>query len=146
MSLIKWRESDLIPRFSGMVENLFRDDDFAADFWTRKSMVPLVNIKDTAENYIMEFAVPGLKKDDFNVELKDNMLCVSCEKELSDEKKDDNFTRKEFSYEKFSRSFWLPENVKADKIEADYRDGVLMVTIPKLEVKEPNPSKKIKIG
>lgn len=146
MSMIKWRDSDLIPRFSGMVENLFRDDDFTADFWTKKSMVPMVNIRETAENYLMEFAAPGLKKEDFNVELKENTLCVSCEKEISNERKEENFTRKEFSYEKFNRSFWLPENVKADKIEAEYHDGVLIVTIPKMEAKEPNPSMKIKIG
>jgi HSP20 family protein len=109
-------------------------------------MVPMVNIRETAENYLMEFAAPGLKKEDFNVELKENTLCVSCEKEISNERKEENFTRKEFSYEKFNRSFWLPENVKADKIEAEYHDGVLMVTIPKMEAKEPNPSKKIKIG
>ncbi|MEZ4950901.1 MAG: Hsp20/alpha crystallin family protein [Saprospiraceae bacterium] len=146
MSLIKWSNADLVPRFSGMVENLFRDDDFSGEFWTKKSLVPMVNIKETDESYEMAFAVPGMKKEDFNIELKDNMLCVSCEKEVSDEKKEEHFTRKEFSYESFSRSFWLPENVKPEAIKAEYMEGVLKVLVPKMQPKEPNPSKKIEIS
>jgi HSP20 family protein len=147
MSLVKFRNGGLMPRFSEMIENFFRDDDF--DFvspWRKEAHMPAVNIRETETEFVMDFAAPGLKKDDFVIEVKDNVLLVSCERKFEKEEKEENFTRREFSFTSFKRSFWLPENANADKILAEYKEGVLHVSVPKMKIKEPEKIKTIKIS
>lgn len=144
--IIKWRERDVMPSFSKMVENFFRDDDFYNNFWTREHRMPLVNVKDTDKSFLLDVAAPGMKKEDFILQVKENVLIISAEKEEKKEEKDDDFTRKEFSYSSFSRSFWLPENVREEAISAEYKDGVLHIDVPKSEVTKAEPVKKIKIS
>lgn len=103
-------------------------------FGSGKSLTtPAVNIIENKNHYEVSVAAPGLKKDDFNIDLEENMLMISCEKEENKEEKDERFTRKEYNYTSFRRSFTLPDEVIKDKIEAVYQDGVLKITLPKTE-------------
>ena len=95
--------------------------------------MPAVNITEHKDDYQVALAVPGLKKDDFKIDVAGNMLTISCEKEDTKEEKEKKFTRKEYSYSSFSRSFTLPEEINKEKIEAKYEDGVLKLTLPRKE-------------
>ena len=112
-------------------------DDFFRpfNFWDteRTLTVPAVNIEENKEQYELSLAVPGMKKSDFNINVENNMLTISCEKEEKSEKKQKNGYRNEFNYSSFSRSFALPEEVIKDKIDARYEDGVLKLSLPKKE-------------
>jgi HSP20 family protein len=105
----------------------------------RTMNVPAVNITEHKDEYQVSLAAPGLKKDDFNIAVDGNMLTISSEKEENKEEKDKRFTRKEYSYSSFSRSFTLPEEINKEKIEAKYEDGVLKISLPrKEEAKKPS--------
>lgn len=107
---------------------------FENDFFTGRSMnVPAVNIIDNKEDFVVSLAVPGMKKDDFNIDVEGNMITISCDKEEKKEEKDSRYTRKEYNYSSFSRSFTLPDEVMKEKIEARYEDGVLKLMLPKKE-------------
>jgi HSP20 family protein len=95
--------------------------------------VPAVNVTENKDQYNVSLAAPGLKKEDFKIDIDANMLNISSEKEEKFEEKDEKFTRKEYSYNSFSRSFTIPEDVKMEKIEANYFDGVLNITLPRKE-------------
>ena len=97
----------------------------------RTVKVPAVNITEHKDEYLVSLAAPGLKKDDFKIDVDGNMLTISSEKEESKEEKDKKFTRKEYSYSSFSRSFTLPEEINKEKIEAKYEDGVLKISLPR---------------
>lgn len=108
--------------------------------------VPAVNIVEDKNDYKVSLAVPGMKKDDFNIDVEGNMLTISSEKEESKEEKDEKYNRKEYSYSSFSRSFTLPEEVNKEKIEAKYEDGLLKLMLPKKEeVKKLAASKHIAV-
>ena len=108
--------------------------------------MPAVNITENKDDYKVSVAAPGLKKDDFKIDLEGNMLTVSCEREDSKEDKEARYTRKEYSYSSFQRSFALPEEINQEKIEATYEDGVLKVVLPKKdEAKKMALSKHIAI-
>jgi HSP20 family protein len=102
-------------------------------FFGKIMKVPAVNVIETKDFFMVSLAVPGLKKNDFKIDIEGNMLTISSEKEEEKEEKDLRFTRKEFNYLSFSRSFTLPEEVKREKIEAIYEDGILKLTLPKSE-------------
>lgn len=107
-------------------------------FWGRTMNVPAVNITEQKDDYVVSLAAPGLKKDDFKIEVDGNMLTISSEKEESKEEKDKRFTRKEYNYSSFSRSFTLPDEINKEKIDARYEDGVLKISLPrKEEAKKP---------
>jgi HSP20 family protein len=95
--------------------------------------VPSVNISEDSDQYKVALAAPGLKKSDFNIKVDGNMITISSEKEEKKEEKEVKFTRHEYSYSSFSRTFTLPDEVNQDKIEAVYSDGVLTLTLPKRE-------------
>lgn len=101
--------------------------------WKKTLTVPAVNVTENKDDYRVTVAAPGLKKSDFNIDVEGNMLTISSEKEESKEEKDARYTRQEYSYSSFSRSFTLPEDVKQDNIEATYEDGVLKLKLPKKE-------------
>lgn len=108
--------------------------------------VPAVNITDEKAEYKVALAVPGMKKDDFNIDIEGNLLTISCEKEVSKEEKEKKFTRKEYSFSSFSRTFTLPEEVNKEKIEAHYENGVLSLSLPKKEeTKKLSSSKHIAV-
>lgn len=108
--------------------------------------MPRVNITETDEDFRVEMAAPGMKREDFHVELDNDTLVIWSE--LSDNQEENNasYTRREFSYESFRRTFHLPNTVEADKIRAKYEDGILRLSIPKKEEAKRKPARKIKIS
>jgi HSP20 family protein len=130
--------------------NLF-DEFFSNDYhpvffdWDGGRSLPAVNITESKKDYKVEVAAPGLTKNDFKINLDENVLTVSSEKEVKNETQEEDVLRKEFSYSSFSRCFTLPETADADKIKASHKDGVLSITIPKKEVKN-TPAKEIKVS
>lgn len=98
---------------------------------SRSMKVPAVNITEEKNQYLVSMAAPGLKKEDFKIDLDGNMLTISSEKEESSEEQNKKFTRKEYSYSSFSRSFTLPEEINKDGIVAKYDNGVLNITLPR---------------
>ncbi len=111
------------------------------------STLPSVNIMDTENSFEIEVAAPGMSKKDFKVELNNNILTISTENENSKEDKNENYTRKEFSYQSFLRSFRLPENkVDGNMINAKYKNGILLVSLPKKEEAKLKPVRMIEIG
>ncbi|MGZ5135761.1 MAG: Hsp20/alpha crystallin family protein [Flavitalea sp.] len=109
--------------------------------------IPAVNIKETANAFEVEMAAPGMTKKDFRIELDNNVLAITSEKSMEQEQKDDErYSRKEFSYQSFQRTFTLSkEVVDDDKIEARYENGVLHLVIPKKEEAKQKPARKIEI-
>lgn len=137
----------MLPLFNTMVENFFANDNDFESWWKGAKSMPAVNVVENDQNYVMEVAAPGMKKEDFNIEVKEGMIVISAENKREAEKKDDNFTRREFSYSKFTRSFRLPENVKPEEIAANYEDGILTLNLPKKEMAKPSENvKKIAIS
>jgi HSP20 family protein len=133
MSIIRYNPADFVPStFSNLVDRFFNES------LTRNggsSFVPKVDIIENETAFEIHFAVPGLTKEDFNIEVKDNYLTVSGERKFSNEKKDKNFHSIETSYGSFKRSFSLPETVNAEKAQANYNNGILELTLPKDEKK-----------
>ena len=111
----------------------------------RTMNAPAVNITEQKDQYLVSLAAPGLKKDDFKIDVDGNMLTISSEKEESKEDKDKKFTRREYSYSSFSRSFTLPEEINKEKIEAKYEDGVLKISLPRKEEAKKASAKQIAV-
>ncbi len=118
------------------------------NFSDTRTTIPAVNIRETNENFEVEMAAPGMKKSDFKIELDGNLLTINSEATKQTEENDgERYTRREFSYQSFQRSFTLPkEVVDADKINARYEDGVLRLLIPKKEEAKPKPAKMIAVS
>ena len=106
--------------------------------------VPAVNTREADDAYYLEVDLPGVKKENISIDVEDNALRISGERKLQEERKDEDFYRVESVYGKFERVFSLPEDVDADKIEAEMEDGVLQIKIPKKQTIE-NAPKKIEI-
>lgn len=118
---------------------------FTSNFNTGMS-VPKVNIKETADAFMVEVAVPGLKKSDFKLDLDNHVLTISTESKEENEHKEENYTRREFGYSSFKRTFTLPDSVNDEKINANYTDGILSVLLPKKEEAKQKPARSIKIS
>ncbi len=136
MSLIPWRRGDWLPAFNSMVENFFNDEDFF-NTWKVAATVPAVNVVETDTAYHLELAAPGMKKEDFNVAIKNGMLTISAATKTESEEKKDHYARREFSYSAFSRSFRLPENAMPENVNATYQDGILKMSLPKKVISKP---------
>jgi HSP20 family protein len=111
----------------------------------KKMNVPAVNVKETDKAYEVELAAPGLSKKDFKITAEDGILTVSSEKKDEMEQKEKGYTRKEFEYSSFSRSFNLPQDVNEEDIKAIYEDGVLKLIIAKTVVSQPKLKKAIEV-
>lgn len=148
MSLVKWKNSDVFPSITEWMDDFFDKDFFPFQSKLAKmgTLVPAVNIKETKENYTFEVAVPGVNKEDLNLSVKNGLLTISSEKKEEKEDKKEDYTRREFSFNSFSRSFSLPEHIDEDKIQASYDKGVLNLLIPKKEANEDHKNKKIEIS
>ena len=146
MTLVK-RNSDTL--FPSLFDNFFSRDlmDWNnSNFSNTNTTLPAVNIRENDQEFTIEVAAPGMKKDDFNINLDNNQLCISSETKNETENKEENYSRKEFSYQSFSRSFRLPVNlIDNNKISAKYNDGILCVSLPKKEEAKPKPSRMISI-
>ena len=108
--------------------------------------VPAVNVKETETAYVLELAAPGLKKEDLKINVENNTLTIGYQSEQKSRETADKFTRQEFSFNSFGRSFRLPKNVNADEIKAAYTDGILTVELPKIDVKEEKLVKEIAVA
>ncbi|HKH60805.1 MAG TPA: Hsp20/alpha crystallin family protein [Flavitalea sp.] len=139
------KTGDLMP---SVFEDFFKpwNEWFNGGSFGKALTVPSVNITENKDDYKVSVAAPGLKKSDFKIDVEGNMLTIGSQKEENKEEKDSRYTRKEYSYSSFNRSFALPEEVNREKIEATYEDGVLKVMLPKKEeIKKMAVSKQIVI-
>ena len=138
MNLIKRQN----PVFTSLIDDLFINQD-----WNQISAsVPAANIIEADDHFNIELAAPGKKKSDFTIELDEGVLTISSETETKSTEKDGSFTRKEFGYSSFKRSFNIPETVSADKISASYKEGILTVSLLKKAEALPQPKKLISIN
>lgn len=108
--------------------------------------LPAVNIRERRDDFVVEVAAPGMTKENFDIDIDNNMLHISAEANYKRSEEEENYTRREFQQTSFSRYFTLPDSVDADKIEAKYTDGVLCITLPKKEEAKAKPPKKIRIS
>ncbi|MEY4594094.1 MAG: hypothetical protein RIQ47_504 [Bacteroidota bacterium] len=136
MSLLK-RGNGYSPVMRNLLSDFFESENLQFDDFFRKDWVPAVNVSETEKAYDIELAAPGLKKEDFHIKIVNGVLTISSEKKSEKEVKDKNYTRKEYNYSSFSRSFTLPENVKEDEVKANYENGVLKLNIAKEAVNAP---------
>ena len=141
----------LFPTIPSLFDDTTMRDWFNWSFANamERGSVPAVNVKETNDAYVLEVAAPGMTKKDFNIELDNNRLVISAEKEEKHEEQNDsdNYSRREFNYQSFVRTFSLPERlVKGDKISAKYLDGILHITVPKTEEAKVKPAKQIEIS
>ncbi len=144
----------LVRRSNGLFPSVpsFYDDFFTKDIYNLSksnnlngSSLPSVNIKEDDEGYVVEVAAPGLSKSDINVELENDILTISSEKES--EANSDDYKRREFKYNSFKRTFSLPENiVNGEKVAAKYYNGVLSISLPKKEESKPKSARVIKVS
>ena len=135
MTLIKFRNNPIADRYTGF-PTVFGDffNDFFNDELLPKDAfrsVPAVNIIETPERFHIELAAPGMNKADFKVEVENGVLTIRAERKEEKKEEDSKFTRKEFSYSSFRRSFTMPEHVDAEQIQAEYNNGVLSINLPK---------------
>jgi HSP20 family protein len=154
-SLIKLNSNNgnnlMFPEFPSLFDDFLTRDFF--NLPTREmfngSSVPAVNVKETDSAYELEMAVPGMEKKDFKIELEQDTLVISAQRESNSEEKseDGKYSRKEFSYQSFRRAFHLPENsVNDTEISANYKDGILHISVPKKEPSKPKITRQISIG
>ncbi|MDA8685863.1 Hsp20/alpha crystallin family protein [Robiginitalea sp.] len=139
----------LVRRHSGMFPSLWNEvlspDWFGGTDHTRNSY-PAVNIQEGELGFTLELAIPGQQKEDFSIEIDDKLLTVSMEKHVEQEEKEGNFTRREFGYTNFKRSFTLPDTVNEDGITAQYEQGILRFSIPKKQEALPRPKRLIEVN
>lgn len=144
MNLMTRTKNEWLP---SLLEDIF-DDRLAENGFNTRNYLPAVNIEEKEEKYSLELAAPGKTKKDFNIELDNDLLTISSEikEEHKSEDKDRKYTRREFSYEGFKRSFTLPDTVDTNKVKANYKNGVLTVDLPKREEAKKQPKRLIDIG
>lgn len=134
MTLVKFnpenKRNSLMPGFNDVYDSVFNDTFFADRMVSR---VPAANISETKDHYHVELATPGLKKEDFKLNLERNILNISVEKRKEEKQEERNFSKREYSYSSFVRSFTLPESANENGIQATYNDGILKIDIPKRE-------------
>lgn len=145
------RKNSLLPNVPLLFDDFFTRDLFDWGYRnnsTTNTTLPTVNIVETNDNFVVEMAAPGMEKKDFHIELDNEMLTISSEKEETNELKDgEHYTRKEFSYQAFRRSFQLPKTVvEESKIEAKYENGLLKILIPKKEEAKALPPRQISVA
>ncbi len=146
MTIVK-RSNMFLPSFW---DNFFSRDlmDWGnSNFSSTDTTLPAVNVRETDDAFEIEVAAPGMSKEDFRVNMENNLLTISSEKK--EEKKEEEkgrFSRREFSYQSFQRSFAIPENlVEGEQITAKYCDGILCISLPKKEEVKPKPAREIAI-
>jgi len=145
MSLIKYNNRIMTPGIFNLLNDVFDEDYNAPGRSFRRESIPAINVKETDKSFEIEMAVPGMEKKDINVEVEKNVLTISSE--IKEEKKEaqDNYSRREFHFNSFKRSFNIPEEADVQKIEAKQENGVLSIKIQKKEAKV-NLKKMIKVA
>ena len=136
-------------RFPAFFDDFFKPwnewFDNENNFLSRQVRMPSVNITENKDQYNVSLAVPGMKKDDFKIDVEGNILTISCEKDETKEENEKRYTRKEYSYSSFSRSFTLPDEVNREKIDARYEEGLLKISLPRKEEVKKFAAKQIAI-
>ncbi|MBL6448114.1 Hsp20/alpha crystallin family protein [Fulvivirga sp. 29W222] len=145
MSLLTRRTKDVLPGMRSNLMDLFDMDSFFSTP-SRYSRVPAANIRETNDEFLVEIAAPGMTKKDFHVDVDNNILEINVEKEEQTEEQNKSYTRREFDYTSFYRSFDLPRTVQADDIKAEYESGILRVHLPKVPEAKGKPVKTIEIS
>jgi HSP20 family protein len=150
-SLVK-KNGQLTSSMPSLLNDFFADDLFRLPLMQWRSggaTLPSVNIKETPDAFHIQVAAPGMKREDFKVELDHNTLSISCDRQQQGEENDQegNYVRREFSYEAFERTFTLPgDQVEGDKIQARYIEGILQINVPKKEQFRRKPARQIKVA
>ncbi len=143
MTLIR-KFNDNYPTFRSWMDDFFDTVDTSVNKFSSQN-VPAVNVIEHEDYFRIDFAAPGLQKSDFKINLDNNVLCVKSEKENSTEDVKENYTRQEFSYTAFQRTFTLPDSANSDKVTAEYKDGILSINIAKKEEAKVKPARDIEI-
>lgn len=142
MSLIRWSPRSSFPtNFNSLLDNFFTTSDDIFNTAQSAASLPAVNVSETDDNFVLELVAPGKSKDDFDVDINNGVITISSESEEKSETEEKNYTRKEYSFNSFSRSFSLPDNVEASGIRAKYNEGVLTIDLPKNEPSKPETTK-----
>jgi HSP20 family protein len=140
------RYSNQMPSF---LDRFFEGDMFDwsnRNYSRTNTTLPSVNIKENADAYEVEVAAPGFDKSDFKLEINHDLLTISSEKRVENETKEgEQYTKREFSYQSFCRSFSLPQTADGERIVANYENGILRISIPKKEEAKPKPARMIEI-
>ena len=140
MKIVKFNNKQLFPSLI----NEFFNDDFGVNFLNSNHSVPSVNTIENDDSFEIDLAVPGMKKDDFSIELENNVLIISSE--TSNNVSNENLRLNEFNYSSFQRSFKIPESVNLDKIKGNYKNGILKVLLPKKKESISKTNRVITIG
>jgi HSP20 family protein len=153
MTITKWKKpsngheaevpANYSSPFGNLMENFFNDNFLTREF---SSSVPAVNVSENHDQFSVELSAPGFNKEDFKIEADNKMLTISGEHKTEKEDKTKSFTRREFNYGSFRRTFTLPETVNDEKIDAKYENGILKITLPKKEEAKAKPIKEIRIS
>jgi HSP20 family protein len=129
-----------------VLEDIIRPwNEWLDEKWPFSTHLPAVNVKETNDTYEITMAAPGLEKNDFKIDVNGSLLTISAEKDEKKEEKDESYSRREYSYKSFSRSFSLPEDIHKDKIDANYQNGELRLTLPKKDEAKKIPHQKISV-
>lgn len=140
MSIVK--RNNLV--FPALMNEILKPDWFGG-LENYNDTFPPVNIQDNETSFELELSVPGRKKEDFNIEIDEQVLTINSEAKIDEEVKEVGYTRREFSYSSFKRAFTLPETVNEEGIKASYENGILSFTLPKKEESLPKPKRLIEI-
>ena len=140
MRIVKYNNNNVFPSLI----NEFFNDDFGMNFLNRSHSVPSVNSVENNDSFEIDLAVPGMKKEDFTIELNDKVLVISSE--TSNTIENDKMRLNEFNFSSFHRSFRVPDSVDQDKIKANYKNGILKIKLPKRKESISKPNRVINIG
>ena len=140
MRIVKYNNNNVFPSLI----NEFFNDDFGMNFLNRSHSVPSVNSLENNDSFEIDLAVPGMKKEDFTIELNDKVLIISSE--TSNTIENDKMRLNEFNFSSFQRSFRVPDSVDLDKIKANYKNGILKIKLPKRKESISKPNRVINIG
>ena len=149
MTLMK-RTQNWYPTFPSFFDKFFEGnmmDWNNSNYSSTDTTLPAVNVKENGDAFTIEVAAPGMTREDFKIHYDNGRLTIGSERKNEKEDKSENYSRREFSYQSFQRSFNVPENVvSGEKISAHYKDGILRIDLPKREEVKPKPSREIKIS
>ena len=147
MTLMKI-DQKLFPNLANLWEDFLGKDVMEGNRWKNGYSIPAVNILEQADKYLVHLAIPGMKKENFKIQVDNGVLSISSENEERKEIKNEEgkYTRREFSYESFNRSFSLPESVETENIQAKYENGILEISLPKHTPVKKEATKKISVS
>lgn len=139
MTLVRFNLTNNLSDLRSNMDRLFTNFFDQGNYWPENSLkvVPAVNLEETEDAFKLSAELPGIDKKDISITLENNVLCIKGEKKSENEDKGKNYHRMERSYGKFQRAFELPGTVNREKIEADFKNGILNISVPKAEEAKP---------